>query len=258
MLDLELQGKVAIITGGGSGIGQATAYRFAQEGAKTTIVCRRSDCAKETAEGIRQMGGEVLPLEMDITVPENVTRIVNETVDKYGKLDILVNAAGILQSGSIESTTLEMWDRMMALNLRAMFLLMHEAVPHLIESKGNIVNVSSVNGPRSFPNVLAYNVSKSGVDQLTRCAALELAAKGVRVNAINPGVMRTNLHKAGGMDLEAYAKFLEHSKTTHPLGRVGQPEEAADLIAFLASPRAAFITGATVNIDGGRGQTCAR
>ena len=131
-------------------------------------------------------------------------------------------------------------------------------MPHLIETKGNIVNVSSVAGTRSFPNVLAYCVSKAAIDQLTRCSALELAPKKVRVNAVNPGVVVTNIHKRGGMEDEAYGAFLEHSKTTHPIGRVGKPEEVADLIHFLASDKAGWITGATYEIDGGRGQTCAR
>jgi NAD(P)-dependent dehydrogenase (short-subunit alcohol dehydrogenase family) len=120
------------------------------------------------------------------------------------------------------------------------------------------VNVSSVTGLRSFPGVLAYCVSKSGIDQLTRCAALELASKGVRVNAVNPGVVISNLHRRGGMNEESYSAFLEHSKSTHPMGRPGEPQEIADLIYFLASPAAAWITGETVSIDGGRHLTCAR
>ena len=111
---------------------------------------------------------------------------------------------------------------------------------------------------QSFPGVLAYCVSKAGVDQLTRCAALELAPKGVRVNAVNPGVVVTEIHKRGGMSRENYERFLEHSKTTHPIGRVGQPREIAELILYLASEKAAWITGATYSIDGGRALTCAR
>jgi NAD(P)-dependent dehydrogenase (short-subunit alcohol dehydrogenase family) len=131
-------------------------------------------------------------------------------------------------------------------------------VPYLAATKGNIVNVSSVTGLRAFPNVLAYCVSKAGIDQLTRCAALELAHKGIRVNAVNPGVVVTNLHKRGGMGEDDYDKFLEHSKSTHPIGRAGTAEEVAELIAFLASDKAGWITGATYAIDGGRSQTCAR
>jgi NAD(P)-dependent dehydrogenase (short-subunit alcohol dehydrogenase family) len=135
---------------------------------------------------------------------------------------------------------------------------MQLASPHLIKTKGSIVNISSVTGLRSFPGVLAYCVSKAGVDQLTRCAALELAAKGVRVNAVNPGVVVTEIHKRGGMSEADYDKFLEHSKTTHPLGRVGNAAEVAELVFFLASEKAAWITGATYQIDGGRALTCAR
>jgi NAD(P)-dependent dehydrogenase (short-subunit alcohol dehydrogenase family) len=135
---------------------------------------------------------------------------------------------------------------------------MQLAVPYLEERRGNIVNVSSVTGLRAFPGVLAYCVSKAGIDQLTRCAALELAPKGVRVNAVNPGVVVTEIHRRGGMDEEAYAAFLERSKQTHPIGRVGEAGEVAELILFLASDRASWITGATYSIDGGRAQTCAR
>jgi NAD(P)-dependent dehydrogenase (short-subunit alcohol dehydrogenase family) len=258
MMDLAIKGKVALITGASSGIGRQTVIRFAEEGVRVAPVARRKDLLEALAQQIRSAGGEVLPVAADITQPEEASRCVEETLNAFGKLDILVNAAGMLQPGSIENTTIDMWDKTMDLNLRAVFNLMNLSVPHLIETKGNIVNVSSVNGQRSFPGVLAYNVSKSGVDQLTRCAALELASTGVRVNAICPGVVRTNLHRTGGMDEAAYAKFLEHSKTTHPMGRVGMPEEAADLIAFLASERAGWITGVTTFIDGGRGQTCAR
>jgi NAD(P)-dependent dehydrogenase (short-subunit alcohol dehydrogenase family) len=120
------------------------------------------------------------------------------------------------------------------------------------------VNVSSVTGIRAFPGVLAYCASKAAVDQLTRCAALELAPKGVRVNAVDPGVVVSNLHRRGGMGEEKYQTFLEHSKTTHPLGRVGQPEDVADAILFLASDRARWITGVSLSVDGGRHQTCAR
>ena len=124
--------------------------------------------------------------------------------------------------------------------------------------RGSIVNVSSVTGLRAFPGVLAYCVSKSAIDQLTRCAALELAPKGVRVNAVNPGVVVSNLHRRGGMNEDSYGKFLTRSRETHPLGRPGEPAEIADLIFFLASDAAGWITGETISIDGGRHLTCAR
>ena len=146
----------------------------------------------------------------------------------------------------------------MDINVRTVFHLMQLCAPHLEKTSGNVVNVSSVAGTRAFPNVVAYCVSKAAVDQLTRCAALELASKGVRVNAVNPGVVVTELHKRSGMSEEQYEGFLEHSKETHPLGRVGTPEEVADLIYFLASDKASWITGGTFAVDGGRAETCAR
>lgn len=146
----------------------------------------------------------------------------------------------------------------MNINVRSVFHLTQLAVPYLIATKGNIVNVSSVNGIRSFPGVLAYNISKSALDQFTQCVALELADKQVRVNSVNPGVIVTNIHKRGGMDEEAYAKFLEHSKATHALGRAGNVEEVAEAIAFLASDRSSFITGTLLPVDGGRHSMCPR
>jgi NAD(P)-dependent dehydrogenase (short-subunit alcohol dehydrogenase family) len=147
---------------------------------------------------------------------------------------------------------------MMAVNVRAPFRLMRAALPHLAARRGAIVNVSSVNGLRAFAGVLAYCVSKAAVDHLTRCAALELAPHGVRVNAVNPGVTVTNLHRRSGMGESQYAAFLERSRETHPLGRAGRPEEIASLILFLASDRAEWMTGETIPIDGGRHLTCLR
>jgi len=175
-----------------------------------------------------------------------------------GHLDVVVNAAGIIGSGDLATTTMEDWSAMLRINLDSVFVLMQAALPHLQATRGNIVNVSSVTGTRSFPGVLAYCVSKAGVDQLTRCAALELAASGVRVNAVNPGVVVSDLHRRGGMQEAAYEAFLEHSRTTHPLGRVGQPGDIADAIVYLASEQASWVTGVTLSLDGGRHLTCAR
>ncbi len=258
MKDMQIQSKTAVITGASSGIGQATAYLFAQEKAKLMLVARDENRLKAIIENIRQAGGEADIFPADVTNREEIKNCLAETVKIFGGIDILVNAAGIIASGTIEDTTIEDWDYMMDINLRAIFNMIQLALPSLIKSKGNIVNVSSVTGLRAFPGVLAYCVSKAGLDQLTRCLALELAAKGVRVNAVNPGVTITELHRRGGMDEKKYAAFLEHSKTTHPLGRVGEAKEIAELILFLASPHASWITGATYAIDGGRNLTCAR
>jgi NAD(P)-dependent dehydrogenase (short-subunit alcohol dehydrogenase family) len=164
----------------------------------------------------------------------------------------------VIGTGTIENTSDEGWDQMLDINLRAPFRLIRAAVPHLVERHGAIVNVSSVTGLRAFPGVLSYCVSKAGMDQLTRCAALELAPMGVRINGVNPGVVVTNLHRRSGFSDKQYADFLEHSRTTHPLGRAGEPEEIAELILFLGADRSGWITGETIAIDGGRHLTCAR
>ncbi|CAI9618006.1 unnamed protein product [Staurois parvus] len=160
--------------------------------------------------------------------------------------------------GTVENTTLEDYDRVMNTNVRSLFYLSQLAVPHLIKTKGNIVNVSSVTGQRSFPGVLAYCVSKSAVDHMTRCVALELASKQVRVNAVCPGVIVTEVHKRAGMSEEQYQEFLKHTQETHALGRPGRVEEVARTIAFLASDAASFITGVTMPVDGGRHAMCPR
>lgn len=250
--------KVALVTGASSGIGRACALLFAEEGYSVALVARRQDILNQVVEEIRARGGQGKAFCADLTVDGDIEHLVKNVVEQLGGIDVLINAAGIILNGTVENTSLKDWDRMFEVNLRAPFYLMRCSVPHLAKRKGAVVNVSSVNGLRAFPNVLAYCVSKSGVDQLTRCAALELAPKGIRVNAVNPGVVMTELHRTSGMDDDAYSEFLERSKTTHPLGRVGRPEEVAELILFLASERAGWITGACVPIDGGRGQTCAR
>lgn len=258
MNEKQFTGKVAFVTGATSGIGQACAIAFANAGAKVVGVGRKTEALSDLEKKIRETGAEVLTIQADLSEAQEAERAVKRALEVFGGIDILVNAAGHLSSGTIENTALEAWDDMMDVNVRAVFQLMQKTLPSLIERRGNIVNVSSVTGLRAFPGVLAYCVSKAALDQLTRCASLELASKGVRVNAVNPGVVVTQIHKRGGMNDDAYAAFLEHSKTTHPLGRTGRPEEVADLILFLASDRASWITGATYAIDGGRGQTCAR
>lgn len=254
----EMKNKVALITGASSGIGRAAAYKFAEEGAQVVAVARRADRLAEVAAEIQSKGSVCKTIAADVTQESNIERIVRETVAAFGGIDVLINAAGIIANGTVENTNLQAWDDMFNVNVRAPFYLTQRALPHLIERKGNVVNVSSVTGIRAFPNVLAYCSSKAALDQFTHCMALEVASKGVRVNAVNPGVTVTMLHRTGGMNDEQYAAFLEHSKTTHPLGRVGTAEEVADLIYFLASPHARWITGVSMPIDGGRHQTCAR
>lgn len=254
--------KAVLVTGATSGIGKAAAFAFARAGAEV-MATGRNEAQLNTMQGLIREKYSTDPghfhiLPGDLADDRFREQLIQETADRFHKLDILINAAGFIGSGSIETTTLKAWDDMMEINLRAVFHLMSLAAPYLIRTGGNIVNVSSTTGLRAFPNILTYCVSKAGVDQLTRAASLDLAPKGVRVNAVNPGVIQTNLHTASGMDEESYRKFLEHSKSTHPLGRTGQPEEVADLILFLASDQAGWITGVTCPIDGGRQLTCAR
>jgi NAD(P)-dependent dehydrogenase (short-subunit alcohol dehydrogenase family) len=255
---MSFTGKTVIVTGATSGIGRAAAEAFGRDGASTVLVGRHEQELTEAVAAVREAGAQAVACRADLTADEAPQRIVDAALEAFGQIDVLVNAAGIIASGTLEKTTDEIWDTMMAVNLRAPFRLMRAAAPHLTARKGAVVNVSSVNGLRSFPGVLAYCVSKAGVDHLTRCAAIEMAPLGVRVNAVNPGVTVTNLHRRSGMGEPQYAAFLERSKETHPLGRPGQPDEIAALILFLASDRAGWMTGETIPIDGGRHLTCAR
>jgi NAD(P)-dependent dehydrogenase (short-subunit alcohol dehydrogenase family) len=253
-----MKGKVALVTGATSGIGRAAAVMMCREEATVVAVGRNESELNSLRDETRDLNGTIKTQLADVTETSHIDRLVNETVESLGQIDVLVNCAGIIKSGNIENTTLDDWDKMLNVNLRSVFYIMQRCMPHLEAVKGNIVNVSSVTGTRAFPGVLAYCVSKAGIDQLTRCVALEMASRGVRVNAVNPGVVETNLHKRGGMSVEDYEKFLTNAANTHPIGRAGQPEEVAELICFLASDKAKWITGVTYAIDGGRAETCAR
>jgi NAD(P)-dependent dehydrogenase (short-subunit alcohol dehydrogenase family) len=253
-----VEGKRALVTGASSGIGRATAVLMARNGAHVALVGRQAAALEETAREAAGAGGKAVTIVGDVTSAADCARIVESAVSSLGGLDVLVNAAGIIGNGTIENTSFDDWKTMFAVNVDAVFRLMQLCLPHLEKNKGCVVNVSSVTGIRAFPGVLAYCASKAAVDQLTRCAALELAAKGVRVNAVNPGVVISNLHRRSGMDETRYAAFLEHSRTTHPLGRVGQPDDVAHMVVFLASEKAGWITGGSFPVDGGRHQTCAR
>lgn len=258
LVAMSLTSKIAIVTGATSGIGRATADAFTRAGAHLVVVGRNRDALAETQALVTAAGGRSVACAVDVTTPDAPGLIVAAALEAFGGIDVLVNAAGVIASGAMEATTDEAWDAMMAVNVRAPFRLMREAAPHLAARKGNVVNVSSVNGLRAFAGVLAYCVSKAAVDHLTRCAALELAPSGVRVNAVNPGVTVTNLHRRSGMGEEQYGAFLERSRQTHPLGRPGEAHEVASLILFLASDRAAWMTGETIPVDGGRHLTCLR
>ncbi|XP_035664909.1 3-oxoacyl-[acyl-carrier-protein] reductase FabG-like [Branchiostoma floridae] len=240
----DLKGKVTIITGASSGIGKGTAVEFAQLGAHLALTGRNQENLQATARACVEAG-----------IPEDKV-LVEQTVQKFGRIDVLVNNAAIGKISTIETTDMADYDRTMDVNLRSVVVLTQLCVPHLTKTQGTIVNVSSVNGTRAFPGLLAYNMSKSALDQFTRCVALELASKQIRVNSVNPGVILTGIQKRAGLSEEQYVKFLEHSKSTHALGRVGEVSEVAKTIAFLASSDASFITGAQVPVDGGRHAMC--
>ncbi|KAF5295299.1 hypothetical protein FQA39_LY13164 [Lamprigera yunnana] len=251
--------KVVLITGASSGIGAATAKKFAALGASLALTGRSLDNLKKVASDcqVHQIPPPFI-VTGELTNECDTKAILDSTIKHFGRLDILVNNAGIIEQGSIETTSLEQYDRLMNTNVRSVYHLTMLAVPYLIETKGNIVNVSSVNGVRAFPGVLAYCLSKASIDQLTRCTALELASKQVRVNCVNPGVIVTNLHKRSGMNEEQYQQFLKRTKETHAMGRPGNVSEVAATIAFLASDDASNITGASLPVDGGRHAMCPR
>lgn len=251
--------RVALVTGASSGIGRASALELASRGCHVVLVARRRETLAEVAAAVAERSGAgatVLPA--DLASPTERDGLCREVQGRFDRLDVLVNAAGVLQASGPDLGPLAGWSRQLELNATAPFHLLQALLPLLVAARGAVVNVSSVAGLRAFPGLMGYCVSKAALDQLTRCAALDLAERGVRVNAVNPGVVVTELHRAGGMADDAYAAFLERSRSTHPLGRVGSAEEVAATIAFLASEEAAWITGVTLSVDGGRQLTCAR
>jgi NAD(P)-dependent dehydrogenase (short-subunit alcohol dehydrogenase family) len=250
-------GRIVLVTGASSGIGRATARALAGEGASLVLAGRRRDRLESEAAMVKAAGGRAEVAAGDVRAESDCAAIVRTALGAFGAIDALVNAAGVIGGGSVLDTAPAEWDRVMDSNLRSIYLMTRAAGPELIRRRGAIVNLSSVAGPRPYANLAAYCVSKAAVDQYTRCAALDFAPHGVRVNAVNPGVVVTELHTVTNAVAD-YAAFLERSKTTHPLGRVGQPGEIASLILFLLSDEAGWITGSTVGIDGGRALASAR
>ncbi len=242
------EGKVALITGGSSGIGRATALAFAEERAKVAIAARRATESEETVKQIQAKGGEAIFVATDITKPDQVERLVKSTVDRFGRLDFAFNNAGVLGTPFVPTPDykLETWDQVVAVNLTGVFLSMKYEIPAMLASGGGaIVNMSSMAGQVGGPGGIAYYASKHGVIGCTKAAALEHAAKGIRVNAVCPAVIKTAMAD----------QFVPHAEAAllaaHPIGRFGVPEEVAGVVTFLCSSKASFITGHALAIDGG-------
>ncbi|HEY2514397.1 MAG TPA: SDR family NAD(P)-dependent oxidoreductase [Polyangiaceae bacterium] len=241
-------GRVAIVTGAGSGIGRATAARFAQEGARVVVADVSVPGSEETVATIKAAGGEAHAVKCDVSDAASVSALVDGAVKAWGKLDIVANVAGVGGFKRTTDVTLEEWNRMIAVNLTGQFLVCQAALPHILKSTGAIINTASVAGVHSHPYSAAYCASKGGVVLLTKALAVEYGRKGVRINCVCPGGIETPMIQQfklpDGVSEAALAKIM-------PLGRFGQPQEVAGTIAFLASDDAAYINGATIVVDGG-------
>ena len=242
-----LKGKVAIITGAGSGIGRESALLFAQEGAKVVVADYVSEAGQKTARQIRESGGETIFMKTDVSKPNQAERVVKKTVQRYGRLDILYNNAGILgEAAFVGDSTEENWDQVIGINLKGIFLCSKYAVREMIKTGGGvIISTASAMGLVGFPGNAAYNSSKGGVIQFTKTMALEYASSNIRVNCICPGMVDTSL-------IESFdERFTEWFVNRTPMGRRGRPQEIAQAALYLASDRSSFVTGTALVIDGG-------
>ena len=249
-----VSGKVAIVTGAGAGIGRATALKFAAEGAKVAVSDVNVEGGEETVDLIRKQGGDAFFTAADVARPADVEALVAKTVERFGRLDCACNNAGIV--GKIVPFTeqpLDNFDRVIAVNLRGVFLCLQAEISQMLKNGGGaIVNLASVAGLIGFPGLAPYVASKHGVNGLTKNAALEYGKQGIRVNSVCPGGIDTRmLDSLAEQSTGGKATSRELMNPMHPIGRIGTPDEVAELIVWLCSDRASFMTGANIPVDGG-------
>ncbi|WP_068777309.1 SDR family NAD(P)-dependent oxidoreductase [Paenibacillus sp. FJAT-26967] len=256
MSDKRLEGKVAVVSGGGSGIGQASAIRLAEQGAKVVMLDRTPENAEKTRQTIEQAGGEAIVIECDISKPETVEQGFKQAAEKFGQIDIVFANAGINGTKApIETIAVEEWDQTVNINLRGTFATVKYAIPYLKDNGGSIIITSSINGNRVFSNIgfSTYASTKAGQVAFMKMAALELARYKIRVNAICPGAIETNIddNTYPSDDLKEVEIPVEFPEGDHPLRDApGKPEQVADLVLFLASNESTHITGTEIYIDG--------
>ena len=248
---MRLKDKVAIVTGSSKGIGEGIARVFSHEGAKVVVVCRTEDAGEKMAEELGASEGRAIFIKTDVTSSKSIQNMIDTTIKTFGKLDILVNNAGYHLSKNVEETSEQEWEFIINTNLRSTFLCSKYAIPHLRKTKGNIINISSMVGLVGQPNAGAYSATKGGQIAMTKGMALDFAKEGIRVNVICPGWIQTPLVEdwfSQQKDPEAARKYIFGQ---HPLGRIGTIEECGKAALYLASDDAAFVTGITLNTDGG-------
>lgn len=247
-----LAGKVALITGGGTGIGRAIAVAFAREGATVAVAGRRLEKLKDVVAEIEKQGAAALPLQCDVSQSKDAERAISETAKKFGKLNVLVNNAGTLSVSTVDTITEEDWDRVVTVNLKGPFLMSRAALKEFRKNGGGtIVNIGSVLGLVAMKDRAAYCASKGGVTMLTKAMALDHAHENVRVNCICPSIVETELVKGLFDDSEQGKRLKQSRMGTIPLGRFGKPADVAELAVFLASEESSWLTGAAIPLDGG-------